>query len=127
MRVVELLSELRRVGFTDDLGFGPDTLRLYVEMVRSLVREELRVFARGVIGRADSERVRVMAESAIEILNQVIAVMRTSLLLRAIKYGDIPPAARVRGVLHKGAEDSWQGKQRLAEETRRAEVRCAWN
>ncbi len=100
-RIVELLAELRRVGFTDELGFGPDSLGLYVETVRSLVREELRVFARGVTGRAASERVSAMAEAAIEILNQVIGVMRTILLLRAIKYGDIPPRPQRVGRISK--------------------------
>lgn len=90
VRIVELLAKLQSAGLTETFGFGPDKLRLYVDMVRWLAHEELRVFTRAVTGKADPERVRVMAEAAIEILNEVIGVLRTTVLLRSLAEGDIP-------------------------------------
>lgn len=92
VRIVELLAQLRAAGLTEAFGFGPENMRLYVDMVRWLAREELRVFTRGVTGKAGPERVSVMAEAAIEILNQLIGVLRTNVLLRSIAQGDVPTA-----------------------------------
>ncbi len=98
VRIVELLAKLQSAGFTETFGFGPDKLRLYVDMVRWLAHEELRVFTRGVTGKADPEQVRAMAEAAIEILNDVIGVLRTTVLLRSLAQEDIPaPAAAPPG------------------------------
>jgi len=84
VRIVELWAKLRDAGFTEALGFTPDDLCLYVDMVRWLAREEVRVFTRGVTGKTDPERFSVMAEVGIEILNQLISVLRTSVLLRYV-------------------------------------------
>lgn len=92
VRIVELWAKLRAAGFTDALGFDVETLRLYVDVVRWMAREELRVFARGVTGKTDAEQLTAMAEAAIEILNQLIGVLRTSVLLRSIAQGNVLPA-----------------------------------
>ncbi len=84
VRVVELWARLRSAGFTEALGFRPENLRLYADMVRWLVGEEVRVFARGVTGKTDPQHSTAMAEAAIELLNQLIGVLRTSFLLRRI-------------------------------------------
>jgi len=93
VRIVELLAQLQAAGVTDAFGFGPENLRLYVDMVHWLAREELRVFTRGVTGKADPEQRTTMAEACIEILNQVISVLRTSVLLRSFARGDVPPVS----------------------------------
>src|SRR5262249_14106768 len=46
VRFVERWAALRRAGYADALGFGPDKLRVYLDFVRWLAREELRIFAR---------------------------------------------------------------------------------
>src|SRR5262245_63878305 len=47
IRFVERWADLRRAGFADELGFGPERLRVYIDFVRWLAREELRMFAQG--------------------------------------------------------------------------------
>ncbi len=89
VRIVELWARLRSAGFTEALGFRPENMRLYVDMVRWLVREEVRVFARGVTGKTDRRQFTGMAEAAIEILNQLISVLRTGFLLRHIGTEDL--------------------------------------
>jgi DNA-binding transcriptional MerR regulator len=96
VRIVELLAKLRAAGLSEAFGFGAENMRLYVDMVRWLAREELRVFTRGVTGKADLERVSVMAEAAIEILNEVIGVLRTNVLLRSLAQGDVATASRAK-------------------------------
>jgi DNA-binding transcriptional MerR regulator len=103
VRIVELQAKLQAAGFNEAFGFGPENIRLYVEMVRWLAREEVRVFARGVAGKTAAPQVTAMAEAAIEILNQIICVLRTRELLRAVHAtvpaqptGDHPPSPATR-------------------------------
>jgi DNA-binding transcriptional MerR regulator len=92
IRFVERWAALRRAGYADALGFGPDKLRVYVDFVRWLAREELRIFARGVAGRVDPETASRMAEDGIDIVNQLIGSMRKATLLRYIAEGNLPEA-----------------------------------
>ena len=93
VRIVELLAQLQAAGLTETFGFGPENMRLYVDMVHWLAREELRVFTRGVTGKTAPEQLTTMAEACIEILNQVISVLRTNVLLRSFARGDVPPVS----------------------------------
>jgi DNA-binding transcriptional MerR regulator len=93
IRVVEIWAALRREGFTEALGFRPSSLRLYVDMVGWLAREELRLFTRGITGRVDTETARHMAEAGITHLNQMIGLLRKATLLRYIAEGNVPPPA----------------------------------
>jgi DNA-binding transcriptional MerR regulator len=92
VRIVEIWSALRRSGFTTDLGFRAEQLRLYVDMVRWLAREELRLFTRGIAARVETETARRMAEAGITHLNQLIGLLRKMTLLRYIAEGNVPPA-----------------------------------
>src|SRR5262249_2694693 len=92
VRLGERWAALRRGGYADALGFGPDKLRVYVDFVRWLAREELRIFARGVAGRVDPETASRMAEDGIDIVNQLIGSMRKATLLRYIAEGNLPEA-----------------------------------
>jgi hypothetical protein len=91
LRFVERWAALRRAGFADELGFRPDNLRLYVDFVRWLAREELRMFAQGVTG-LDPATASRMAEQGIEIVNELIGLIRKATLLRYIAEGNVPEA-----------------------------------
>jgi len=82
VRVVEIWGQIREAGFNETLGFGPQSLRIYVDAVRQLAQKELRLFAGGVIGKTEGKHALGMAEAAIEIGNQLIGVVRASVLLR---------------------------------------------
>lgn len=90
VRLVELWAELRRSGYVDELGFVPENLRLYVDAVRWLAREELRLFTRGVTGKVGEEETAAMAERGIEVVNEIIGLLRRSTLLRFIAEGNLP-------------------------------------
>lgn len=90
VRLVELWARVRRAGYTEDLGFTPTSLRLYVELIRWLAREELRLFARGVTGKVDTETSAAMAEEGITAVGLMMAEMRKATLLRFIAEGNVP-------------------------------------
>jgi DNA-binding transcriptional MerR regulator len=92
VRIVELWARVRRAGYSAELGFTPINLRLYVELIRWLAREELRLFSRGVTGKVDTETSAHMAEEGITAVGLMIAELRKATLLRFIAEGNVPSA-----------------------------------
>jgi DNA-binding transcriptional MerR regulator len=92
-RICESWGRIRRAGFTDALGFGPHRLRLYVDMVRWLARQELQMFAQGVSGKVSTEYAVRMAEDGITLMNPIIGLLRRSALLEYIAQGNLPDDA----------------------------------
>jgi len=92
VRVAELWSAFRAEGFTTERGFPAENLGLYVDMVRWLAREELRLFSRSIVGPSDRDETVRMAESGIGLGNHLLAVLRRETLLRFIAQGNVPEA-----------------------------------
>lgn len=92
IRMVELWAKLREGGFDRRLGFNAATFRVYVELVRWLAREELRLFTHGVTGRVAPEVSARMAETGINCVNQMLTLLRKATLLRYIAEGNLPTA-----------------------------------
>jgi hypothetical protein len=63
---------------------------VYVQFVRWLEREELRMFARGVTGKVDAQTTSAVAEQGIEIVNDLIALLRRKTLLHYVAEGNLP-------------------------------------
>ncbi len=93
IRIVELWAQLRAAGFTDARGVKAENLRMYVDFVRWLAREELRIFAHTVAGTVPTPEAARMAEAGITLLNQVFGLMRRATLLKYIAEGNVPEAA----------------------------------
>lgn len=91
IHMVELWAKVRQAGFSDALGFGPHRLRLYVDLVSWLAREELRMFTQGLTGRVTTEQAVRMAEDGITLVNPIIGLLRRQMLLRYIAQGNVPP------------------------------------
>jgi DNA-binding transcriptional MerR regulator len=89
IRIVEVWGKMRQAGFVSDLGFAPENMRLYVDFVRWLAREELRIFSHGVAGRVDTENAVRMAESGVNLVNQIIALLRKATILRYVSAGNL--------------------------------------
>jgi len=89
IRLVELWARIRAAGFTAARGFGAEQVRLYVDMVRLLAREELRMFTKGLAGRvSDGDLVR-MATEGIRIGTEVVALLHHAALLRLVAEGSL--------------------------------------
>ena len=93
IRIAELWGKLRQAGFTDARGFPVSNMRLYVDFVRWLAREELRRFTRAVTGTIETAESARMAEDGIIYVNQILALMRKATLLRLVAEGDVTAAA----------------------------------
>jgi DNA-binding transcriptional MerR regulator len=93
IRIVELWAHLRAAGFTDARGVAAENLRMYVDFVRWLAREELRIFAHTVTGAVPTPEAARMAEAGITLLNQILGLVRRATLLRYIAAGNLPEAA----------------------------------
>ena len=93
IRIVELWAKMREAGFVDALGFKPESLRLYVDFVQWLAREELRVFSHGVAGKVATEPTARMAEAGINLVNQIIGLLRKATILRYVAAGNLPETA----------------------------------
>ena len=90
--IVEAWGRARQAGFTEELGYSPEVLRLYVEFCRWLVREELREFVSRVAGKVAPERVQRMAEAGISNAGELLRLLHQRVLLDAIAQGNLPPA-----------------------------------
>lgn len=88
-RIVELWARLRKAGFTPELGFDAESLRIYVNFVSWLTRQEMQQFARGITGRVEPERAARMAEAGIGYANQIIALLHHETLLRNLKQENL--------------------------------------
>jgi DNA-binding transcriptional MerR regulator len=93
IRMAELWARLREAGFAEALGFVPENLRVHVDMIHWLAREELRVFGKGIAGRVDAERSAALAEAGIDAINEMLALLRRETLRRFVAEGNGPAAA----------------------------------
>ena len=105
VRMVELWARARESGFTPELGYGPELCRLHVDMVRWLAREELRIFTRSVAGKIPAEQAARMAEHGIDIVNQILALLRKETLLRYVRQGNL---------LDEGSDDARRSSAKKA-------------
>ncbi len=91
--IAERWALMREAGFTEMRGFAAPVLRLHVDFIEWLAREELRLFSRGITGHVGVDEAAHMAEAGIEHLNHMLALMRRRTLLRYIAEGNVPDEA----------------------------------
>jgi DNA-binding transcriptional MerR regulator len=93
VRIVEAISRFRAGGYDESIGFTVyDTLR-YVEALRPLVAEEVRVLRERLTGDLDPERALEIVAAGVEPLNDLIAALHSKLLVAELDR-DSSPAAR---------------------------------
>lgn len=95
VRIVEILAKLRASGFTVERGFVAEEYRIYVDFIRWLSREELRIFTTGTTGKAANEELVEMAEAGITYVNQMLCLLRRGTLLRYIAEASQSPQTAV--------------------------------
>lgn len=92
VRMLELWARLRGAGFTDALGFGPEQARFFVDAIRMLARDELRIFARAITGRVGIDQAARMAEEGIAAIGELLPILHRETLLRFVAEGNLPAA-----------------------------------
>ncbi len=79
--IAERCAALKAAGFTEDRGFAPEAFKFYLEFVEWLVGEELRLFLTNMSGRVDSVEALSAAERGIDIMNEILGLLRTRSVL----------------------------------------------
>ncbi len=88
IRIVEIWSKIRQIGFTEKLGFSVDLLQIYKDLIEVLVKKEAQIFATRLTGNVDSEESVKMAEAAIHLTNNFIGLLRKRTILKLVRdYG----------------------------------------
>jgi DNA-binding transcriptional MerR regulator len=82
--IVERTAALRAAGFTEERGFPPEAFRFYLEFVNWLAGEELKLFLTRMAGQVDDAQAVQAAERGIDIMNDILGLVRTRTLLEQL-------------------------------------------
>jgi DNA-binding transcriptional MerR regulator len=82
VRILEILKKLREAGYTEEAGFNADFIKIYVDLIEVLARQEVRFFSKTVTGKMSSDDMVNMAESGINLLNNFIGLLRKRMILK---------------------------------------------
>jgi DNA-binding transcriptional MerR regulator len=101
-RILRVIGDLRRAGFTRGRGFTADRLLLYQGAARALAAEELELVISLVLRRVGAAEAPAMLSAAIDLCGELLVLLRRKALLAAIAgisraAGDGPARAAGRG------------------------------
>lgn len=82
--ILRLLGELEASGFSTELGFSDEIMRLYLDFIDWITNQEMRVFFEHTAGRVAEARALDMAERGVSAINELLARLRTRALLRKL-------------------------------------------
>lgn len=82
VRILEILQKLREAGYTEEAGFTSEFIKVYVDVIEVLARQEVRLFSRSVTGKMSSDEMVNMAETGINLLNNFIGLLRKRMILK---------------------------------------------
>jgi len=89
-RIAELWGTLRAAGFSKERGLTPQRMKLYVDFVALLAREEIRLFTGTVGANVDAQTAARLGEVGVETLNEMLAHMRKAAVLNALGELNMP-------------------------------------
>jgi DNA-binding transcriptional MerR regulator len=88
IRIAEVWSKLRQIGYTEERGFSADLIKVHKDVIDVLVKREIQLFAKTVTGKVPDDEALRMAEVGIQLLNTLIGLIRKQSILRALReYG----------------------------------------
>ncbi|RJP26726.1 MAG: MerR family transcriptional regulator [Candidatus Abyssobacteria bacterium SURF_5] len=82
VRIIEILRKLRDAGYTEEAGFNSEFIKIYVDLIEVLARQEVRFFSKTVTGRMSPDEMVNMAENGINLLNTLIGLLRKRMILK---------------------------------------------
>lgn len=93
-RLVELVAEGRKEGFTPENGYEVDTYGIYAELTDVLARQAVVTFYENVGDRLDPEEAAQLAARGIRLLDEIMPLLRIEKIVREIKRlsdeGELP-------------------------------------
>jgi len=88
VKIVEILEKLREAGYTDEVGFGMEHIKMYLDMIEVLARQEVMTFSKAVTGRLSPDEMTAMAETGINLLNTLLGILRKRQILQFTRRPD---------------------------------------
>jgi len=82
VEVVEILHKLREAGYSEESGFTSGFIEIYRDMIEVLAQRELAAFSKAVTGKLSFDEMTEMAETGINLLNNLIGIIRKRAILR---------------------------------------------
>lgn len=93
-RVVALWKELVDIGFSPEAGYLEPQWKIYAAFLDWLVREEVNSFYKNLAPKIGQEEAGHMASAGVRIMNEIIPLMRTDRIVRAVaeisERGELP-------------------------------------
>ncbi len=84
-RLVELVAQGRREGFSPENGYEVDTYGLYAQLTDALARQAVVTFYENMGDRFDQEKAAELAASGIRLLDEIMPLLRIEKIVREIK------------------------------------------
>jgi DNA-binding transcriptional MerR regulator len=84
LAIAKAWGRVRASGYTPEAGFFADDARLYVEALEPLTRREIERFYGRLAGSGTVEDAARMGQAGIELINDLIALLRTRMLLSLV-------------------------------------------
>ena len=82
LRIIDILKKLRDAGYTQEAGFTSEFIKIYVDLIEVLARQEVRFFSKTVTGKMSPDEMVQMAENGINLLNNFIGLLRKRMILK---------------------------------------------
>ena len=84
LAIAKTWGKVKAAGYSPDAGFFAEDARIYVEALAPLARREIERFYGRLTGSGTVEDAARMGQAGIELINDLIALIRTRMLLRLV-------------------------------------------
>jgi len=84
LAIAKAWGRVKTAGYSPDAGFFAEDARIYVEALEPLARREIERFYGRLTGSGTIEDAARLGQAGIELINDLIALIRTRILLRLV-------------------------------------------
>jgi DNA-binding transcriptional MerR regulator len=92
-RLVTIWGEMRRAGFSEEIGFAPEITSFYLEPAAFVAGREATLFLERTEGRMSSDRAAEMLQTGLRLMLDFFGLMRTKAFLKNIHRDEAAPRA----------------------------------
>jgi DNA-binding transcriptional MerR regulator len=76
VQIVEILSEIRKIGLTEELDFQVEHLQIHLDLMEFLARKEIEIFTKRIARKGMSpDQIHRLAQDAINTLNKMLPIL----------------------------------------------------
>jgi DNA-binding transcriptional MerR regulator len=83
VRIVEILTEIREIGLTEELDFQVEHLQIHLDLMEFLARKEIEIFTKRIVRKGMSpSQIHGLAQDAINALNKILPILHRRVVRR---------------------------------------------